>query len=400
MRKAEPFFELDSTDLSGVLPVVTIVCCITCLLTVTAKLLYQSSFLSLRHFDYALLVGTLLVVVQSVIAVRIAHLGLGKHEADIDVGNLDKIRKLQYASSLLGITVFVCTKVSLCLLVRSINSYGRVSTATSALIALVIACFISNFAAVALQCPLPTPWLATNGQTCRAIYPIHIYSLTSSFLTDAAICFLSVAMVWNIQTELKRKTLVVLLFSSRMLCAAFMIPAMMRSSSLYNGEGTDFTWRSLDHMVWLEISLHLSVITACIPGMKGLFESMLGNTMGLKIDTSYEMDPAARSNGLTIITVKNDLSKLSSSRSSQHKGSPNPAVPNIQFTNFKAGQPGSSSLDTGERSLCIHEASESMNHNDGQRESICELIEHASHVQQEVGEHQSRPSTRNSQGSI
>lgn len=94
MGKAEPFFELDSTDLSGVLPVVTIVCCIVCLLAVTAKLLYQSSFLSLRHFDYALLAGTVLVVAQSCIAVSIANLGLGKHEVDVDTRSLDKIRKV------------------------------------------------------------------------------------------------------------------------------------------------------------------------------------------------------------------------------------------------------------------------------------------------------------------
>jgi len=147
----------------------------------------------------------------------------------------------------------------MCLLVRSINPYGRVSTATTALIALVIACFISNLAAVAFQCPLPTPWLATNGQTCRAVYPIHIYGLTSSFVTDVAICLLSVAMVWNIQTELKRKTLVIVLFSSRILCAAFMIPAMLRSSYVYNGEGTDFTWLSLEHMIWLEVSVTFSL---------------------------------------------------------------------------------------------------------------------------------------------
>lgn len=262
-----------------------------------------------------------------------------------------------------------------------------------------IACFISNFAAVAFQCPLPTPWLATNGQTCRAIYPIHIYSLATSFFTDAAICLLAVAMVWNIQTELRRKTLVVVLFSSRILCAAFMIPAMLRSSSMYNGEGTDFTWLSLDYMVWLEISYHLSVITACIPGMKGLFESMLGNTMGLKIDTSYEVNRAARSDRLTTITVKNDLSKLSASRSSQHNGSSGPVGHVFRLKAFEAGQAGSSSLDARGRSLDVHRALESKNCDDGQGESVYELIDSATHARQEVDEQRWRPSTANSQSS-
>lgn len=130
MGKAEPFFELDSTDLSGVLPVVTIVCCITCLVAVTAKLLYQSSFLSLRHFDYALLVGTLLVVAQSCIAVSVAHLGVGKHEVDVDVRNLDKIRKVlmgQVARTLIALKAMaVLTKV-----IPSYNMHHRYSESPS-----------------------------------------------------------------------------------------------------------------------------------------------------------------------------------------------------------------------------------------------------------------------------
>lgn len=40
---------------------------------------------------------------------------------------------------------------------------------------------------------------------------------------------------------------------------------------------------------------HLSVITACVPTMKPLFDSLLGNTMSLKIDGLYEL--SQRSNG-------------------------------------------------------------------------------------------------------
>jgi hypothetical protein len=38
-----------------------------------------------------------------------------------------------------------------------------------------------------------------------------------------------------------------------------MIPAMLRSSYVYNGEGTDFTWLSLDYMIWLEVSVNFSL---------------------------------------------------------------------------------------------------------------------------------------------
>ena len=124
--------------------------------------------------------------------------------------------------------------------------------------------------------------------------------------------------------------------------------------------------------------------------MKGLFDSMLGNTIGLKIDTSFEMNPAVRSDRLT--------SKFSANRRSHHEGLPGPAVHGFRSTAFGPGQAGSSSLDTRGRSLDVRGALDSKDSDDGQGESVHELIDND--VRQEVGEHRSRPSTRNSQGSI
>lgn len=46
--------------------------------------------------------------------------------------------------------------------------------------------------------------------------------------------------------------------------------------------------------MWIQVTYNLSVITACVPSMKGIFESMLGNTMGLSIEEPYQLENISR----------------------------------------------------------------------------------------------------------
>lgn len=87
---------------------------------------------------------------------------------------------------------------------------------------------------------------------------------------------------------------------------------MLDTTHLYNGEGTDFTWQALYPTVWLTISWNLSVITACIPSLKGLFDGFLGNTSGAAV----EIHGITTTNGRTKDYVSIDSSKFSKKLSS------------------------------------------------------------------------------------
>lgn len=60
----------------------------------------------------------------------------------------------------------------------------------------------------------------------------------------------------------------------------------MNTGFLY--EGSDFTWLAVHPTVWLQISYNLAVITACIPTMKNVFDSMSGN-FSAEIDAPYTL---------------------------------------------------------------------------------------------------------------
>ncbi|KAI7780557.1 hypothetical protein LA080_015958 [Diaporthe eres] len=171
---------------------------------------------------------------------------------------------LQYAASILSVVSVTATRVSLSLLIRLIHNYGR-------------------------------PWGALSSSDCPAIGPIHIYNAAVNIMTDLQIYVLAVAMVWNIQSDFKTKCVVIALFSFRVLCPVSMIPTLL--SQNYLKPSSDFTWLAVEPMIWMQISFNLSVITACIPTMKNIFDSLSGN-FSVAIDAAYTLTTISGKSGL------------------------------------------------------------------------------------------------------
>jgi hypothetical protein len=110
-----------------------------------------------------------------------------------------------------------CTKTSICLLIRQINDHGTFRTATRAVLGVILATSFSGLLATAFRCALPVPWQATSPSACPGAAPIYLYNGIVSIITDVQLCVLSVAMVWNIKSNAKKKATVMLLFNSRIL---------------------------------------------------------------------------------------------------------------------------------------------------------------------------------------
>lgn len=239
---------------------------------------------SLQHFDYFLFCGALLMVIQTVCVTLAVSRGLGKHVAQVQ-GRAD-IEKLLYAASLLAVASLACTKTSICLLISQINNYGRLRTATRLVIGIVLGSVLSSALGTAFRCSLPVPWQAASPSACPGARPVYLYNGIVSIITDVQICALSVAMVWNIKSDVKKKATVICLFNSRLLCPITTIPSLMHTEFLY--QSSDFTWLAVHPVVWLQISYNLAVITACIPTMKNVFDSMSGN-FSAEIDAPYQL---------------------------------------------------------------------------------------------------------------
>lgn len=56
-----------------------------------------------------------------------------------------------------------------------------------------------------------------------------------------------------------------------------------------HAEDTDHTWFAVTPAIWQQIALNLSMMTACIPSLKSILDSLLGDTAGAAIRAPYEL---------------------------------------------------------------------------------------------------------------
>ncbi|KAK8061668.1 hypothetical protein PG994_008034 [Apiospora phragmitis] len=100
--------------------------------------------------------------------------------------------------------------------------------------------------------------------------------------------------MWKVQTSMTKKVQVVLLFGVRVIVPIIALPSLiMRPQSL---QGDDITWLAVDPVVWYQVSLNLTVLTACVPSLKSFIDSLTGYTSGLRIMLPYEY-PVTSSGG-------------------------------------------------------------------------------------------------------
>lgn len=125
--------------------------------------------------------------------------------------------QLVYASRIFALFVAGTTKISLCLLIRQIDNQGKLNMANLALGGIVVLWVVSGFFATVFQCPLPSPWIVTSNEQCPNYGGIFLYIGVMDILTDLALCALPVAMMWQVQTTLRRKVIVMALFGSRIM---------------------------------------------------------------------------------------------------------------------------------------------------------------------------------------
>lgn len=81
--------------------------------------------------------------------------------------------------------------------------------ATYGFMGVVTISFVSGLSATAFQCPLPAPWRATNPSVCPGTKSIYLFNGVMNIVTDVQLCGLAIAMVWDVKTDVKKKSTVI-----------------------------------------------------------------------------------------------------------------------------------------------------------------------------------------------
>lgn len=231
-----------------------------------------------------------------------------------------------------------------------------------ALAGIIMAWVVSGLFTLLFQCHLPTPWLAVSKEQCPSRGSIHMYNGVMNILTDLALCLLPIAMMWEVQTTLRRKIIVVALFGTRIMYVWILpherkkmltnsvpivtIPGLAKNQYLFT-DYSDFTWSVIPGLVWFQISLGLSVLTACIPSLKGVVDSLLSSTAVAAMQVPYEVHSSSKGTGIELTPFPGGRNagnsfKLSSKVSSKHNNSSNWTASRNATTSHNPSSPGPS----------------------------------------------------------
>ncbi|KAG5657800.1 hypothetical protein KAF25_007833 [Fusarium avenaceum] len=331
-QAAPPFYPLTDDNHAALVVITAIIFFIYAMFGIIGKMIIRLNITSMKDFDVLLLAAALLYFVQTTCVIAACSRGLGEHRDAIsedDFIRFSKVRKsigssrsnsanwfqLMYASRIFGILVHATTKVSLGLLIRQIDRQGGLNLANMILGGVVIAWAISGVLTTAFQCSLPQPWLAENGQQCPNQGPIFVYNGVMIIVTDLALCILPVAMMWEVQTSIRRKIIVMALFGTRLIVPIITIPEITHTLYMF-GDSDDVTWQAVSTMIWGQIALGLSVLTVCIPSLKGVIDSLLGSTAVATLNTPYDLKDSGDGTGLEMTAISDSRTRQTSKQGS------------------------------------------------------------------------------------
>ncbi|KAG8157217.1 hypothetical protein KVR01_012925 [Diaporthe batatas] len=107
-------------------------------------------------------------------------------------------------------------------------------------------------------------------------------------LTDTGLALLPIVMLWRVQTCHRIRMRIVVLFGSRILVPVLVLPSLMTGGGFLHFY-KDRTWKAVAPMIWLQISVNMSLFIACVPSLRGVIDSILVSTTAGAIQAPYHL---------------------------------------------------------------------------------------------------------------
>ena len=125
--------------------------------------------------------------------------------------------------------------------------------------------------AFAFQCALPSPWNQSN-TTCINQNALYYTTGGISILTDILIVAIPAAIVSKIQIQVSERVNIWAIFATRIV--------VIITTAVWLGElgaylySSDPTWYNDIPTIWMQVTVNLAIITACIPLMKPFLDML------------------------------------------------------------------------------------------------------------------------------
>ncbi|WEW54734.1 hypothetical protein PRK78_000159 [Emydomyces testavorans] len=113
-------------------------------------------------------------------------------------------------------------------------------------------------------------------------------------------------MISKVQVSLKKRATVAALFSTRIIVPISTVILLAKFTPFFDSQPIDQPFQAVQASVWTQIILSLSIVTACIPGLKRFLADLQTGLMAGAIPEFYEMSATPRDKYYTSSTHNSD----------------------------------------------------------------------------------------------
>ncbi|KAF5860513.1 hypothetical protein ETB97_001413 [Aspergillus alliaceus] len=230
--------------------------------------------------DDTTIVGAIIAVAAQTVAMsKATENGYGEHFGALSRDQRRAMMKSQYAASLFYIIALVLSKLSFAMFIRAITPVSTDRRITLALCIAICAWGVACFFTAVFQCAPPSTWDYMNGK-CYNIQAWQNFFGISSIVTEVAVLVQMFLQIARIQAGLQRKINIMMVLGLRIFAVIATIVWLVFVNLTANNPDPSYgTWAAT---VINQVTLCVSIITACSPQFKPFLDSLQNS--GMRID--------------------------------------------------------------------------------------------------------------------
>ncbi|THY01204.1 hypothetical protein D6D03_05960 [Aureobasidium pullulans] len=207
--------------------------------------------------DYTICIAVALGTPPTVFSVLLSKNGLGKDMWTLPLPNIENVLFYYYLGEIFYFASLTATKISILAFFLRVFPQQQFRKIIYGVIGICVAYGLSFVLATTFQCnPVPYSWKqldSTYQGSCNNIHLQGWMSAICNIIIDLIILILPLKELYALQTSLKKKLMVMVMFSL--------------------GDYNDAAW-------WSTVEIHVGIICACLPSVRALFVSLGASSLG------------------------------------------------------------------------------------------------------------------------
>ncbi|KAI1088572.1 hypothetical protein F5B19DRAFT_505555 [Rostrohypoxylon terebratum] len=245
---------------------------ITSCLTILVRLAMKWVLLKKFHTDDGLILVSQIFNISQTVATSLGVTnGLGSHLSTLSPSHIAAFQKSFYAASVLFVAGQAMSKLSLVSYIKLLSPITLHRVSCWVLLSAILLWAFISVIVLLFQCGSPRFWdFLTN--RCSNRLAIWYYISITNIIIDICLIVLPVTVVWTLQTQFKRKLVVMVCFTTRLLTIAA-ISWQIREISKLN-DYADATYSYWSFVLSMALAQNLGVMTASVPYLKPFLDSL------------------------------------------------------------------------------------------------------------------------------